>query len=134
MTLQTEHLHRCIQTLEQALLRLHQAEIDSIEYDIFRNAAVKGFELTLETSGKLLRKKLKTFFTLPKEVDTMTFKDVLRHASKHGLLDTNEVKRWFKYRENRNSTAHDYGSGFADETLKLLSEFIHDVHQLEQRL
>ncbi|WP_248884652.1 hypothetical protein [Acidithiobacillus acidisediminis] len=34
------------------------------------------------------------------------------------------------YRANRNSTAHDYGEGFANETLKLLPQYLQDVRQL----
>ena len=56
MKLNTEHLDRCIQTLEGAVEKLNSSVEDSIEYDIFRNASIKGFELTLETSGKLLKK------------------------------------------------------------------------------
>ena len=50
MSLNTDHLKRCIQTLENSLMRLEQNPPESIEFEIFRNAAVKGFELTLETS------------------------------------------------------------------------------------
>lgn len=134
MTLSTEQLHKCVLTLEKSLQLLNQSDSDSLEYEIYRNATVKGFELTLETAGKLLRKKLKLYFTLPKEVDDLIFKDVLRHAHIHGLLQANEVNRWFKYRDNRNSTAHDYGLGFAEQTLKLLPDFINDVKQLETKL
>ena len=35
------------------------------------------------------------------------------------------------YRDNRNYTAHDYGVGFADETLKLLPSFLLDAQALE---
>ena len=90
--------------------------------------------MTLETEWKLLRKKLKSYFTLPREVDDLIFKDVLRHASIHGLLEAIEVKRWFKYRDNRNNTAHDYGVGFAEQTLKILPEFLTDVKQLQKKL
>lgn len=134
MTLNTEQLHKCILTLEKSLQLLNIAEPESLEYDIFRNATVKGFELTLETLGKLLRKKLKSYFTLPKEVDDLVFKDVLRHANKHGLIQDDEVKRWFKYRDNRNNTAHDYGLGFAEQTLILLPQFIIDAKHLQQKL
>lgn len=104
---------------------------ESIEYEIFRNAVVKGFELTLETSGKLLRRALKAYAASPRAVDELVFKDVIRHAVKHGLITAAEVKRWFAYRDNRNSTAHDYGIGFAEETLKLLPGFIDDAKRLE---
>ena len=45
-----------------------------------------------------------------------------------------EIERWFAYRDNRNTTAHDYGKGFAQETLRLLPSFITDVKGLEHIL
>jgi len=134
MYLKTDHFARCIKTLESSLTLLNSSEPDSIDYEIFRNAVVKGFELTLETGGKLLRKALKEFTGSPREVDNLTYKDVLRHAAKHGLTDTDTVERWFLYRDNRNSTAHDYGAGFAEDTLKLLPAFIADARALEATL
>lgn len=134
MSLTTDHLARCIQTLEKSFLFLGQVEADSIEYEIYRNAVVKGFELTLETTGKLIRKVLKRYTGAPRSVDELTYKEVLRHASKHGLMTTDEVSRWFIYRDNRNTTAHDYGAGFAEKTLTLLPMFIEDARLLESTL
>ena len=98
---------------------LKQATPDSVEYDVYRNAVIKGFELVLETGGKLLGKYLKQFFSSPAEVDRLYFKDVLRHTAKHGLLTPDEVRRCFFYRDNRNLTAHDYGETPAEEALRL---------------
>lgn len=67
-------------------------------------------------------------------MDELTYKDVLRHAAKHGLLDSAAVERWFAYRDNRNSTAHDYGKGFAEETLVLMPDFLMDARRLETSL
>ena len=134
MNLRTEHLARCLQTLEKSLEQLKRAPEDSIDYEIYRNAAVKGFELTLETAGKLLRKAIKTYTGNPRAVDELTYKDVLRHATRHGLLETAAVERWFAYRDNRNSTAHDYGKGFAEETLVLMPDFLRDARVLETTL
>jgi hypothetical protein len=77
-----------------------------------------------------LRKALKAYSGSPREVDKLVFNDVLRHAGKHSLLDAPAVERWLAYRANRNSTAHDYGEGFANETLKLLPRYLQDVRQL----
>jgi hypothetical protein len=134
MMLNTEHYARCIQTLETSLILLERAAPESIDYEIFRNAVVKGFELTLETAGKLLRKALKSYTGRPREVDALTYKDLLRQAAKHDLMTTGAVERWFVYRDNRNNTAHDYGVGFAEDTLKLLPGFIADARQLEATL
>jgi len=134
MALNTDHLKRCIQTLRQSLILLLQQKPTSLEYEIFRNATVKGYELTLETAGKLLKKALKPFFANPREVDQLVFKDVFRYAAKHGLISIEECNRWFTYRENRNNTAHDYGVDFAEETLKLLPSFIEDAERLKESL
>lgn len=131
MNLNTDHYSRCITTLETTLVRLNASDPEDIDYEIFRNAVVKGFELTLETAGKLLRKALKAYTGRPREVDALTYKDVLRHAAKHDLMTPEAVERWFSYRDNRNNTAHDYGAGFAEETLELLPRFIGDARSLE---
>jgi nucleotidyltransferase substrate binding protein (TIGR01987 family) len=132
--LNTSHLLQCIKTLESSLERLNAAEPESIDYEIFRNATIKGFELTLETTGKLLRKTLKSYMGNPRTADELTYKDLFRHASKHGFLDTSTVERWFSYRDNRNNTAHDYGVAFAQTTLKLLPKFLEDAKTLQQTL
>ncbi|MCX7115562.1 MAG: nucleotidyltransferase substrate binding protein [Gammaproteobacteria bacterium] len=132
--LNTEHLQRCIETLEQSLALLQTQEPHSLSYEIFRNATIKGYELTLETAGTLLKKALKPYFSSPKEVDQLTFKDLFRHGAKHNLLSPEETTRWFKYRDNRNNTAHDYGVGFAETTLTLLPDFIIDAKQLKEKI
>ena len=134
MALNTEHLSRCLLTLENGLDKLNQSDAGSIDYEVYRNAVVKGFELTLETAGKLIIKALKPKFANPKTVEKMTFKDVLRSAAEYDLLTLEQVERWFRYRDNRNTTAHDYGEGFAEDTLVLMPDFISDVKNLIDRL
>lgn len=132
MELNTDHLSRCIQTLEASLVMLQKTAPENPEYEIFRNAVVKGYELALETAGKLMRKALKLYGSSSRAVDELVFKDVLRLGAKHGLLsDESAVERWFSYRDNRNNTAHDYGIGFAYDTLALMPGFIIDVRALE---
>ena len=131
MPLNVEHLLRTANTLEQALLAIEaQDNREDVRFDLYRNAAIKSFELSLETAGKLLRKALKAYGGAPREVDKLVFNDVLRHAGKHGLMDVPAVERWLSYRANRNNTAHDYGEGFANDTLKLLPTYLNDVRAL----
>lgn len=135
MALNVEHLRRTTKTLEEAVKHLLRVESQQdVLYDLFRNAAIKSFELSLETAGKLLRKALKLYGGSPREVDGLVFNQVLRHAGKHGLLDLPAVERWLAYRANRNTTAHDYGEGFANETLKLLPAFLQDARALADTL
>lgn len=118
-------------TLEKSYIMIKSVTDGSIEYEMFRNSLVKSFEITLEQSGKLLKKRLEPFFSTKKELDSLTFKDIFRHALKHSLLKDDEVTRWFKYRDNRNSTAHDYGQKFAEETLALIKDFLNDAKNLK---
>ena len=74
-----------------------------------------------------MRKRLSPYFASNRQADRLVFKDLFRHAAKHGLIDSDAVERWLRYRDNRNQTAHDYGSGFAEATLKLLPGFIADA-------
>lgn len=130
MSINTEYLARCITTLEKAYELIKTAQEGSIDYEMYRNSLVKGFEMTLEQSGKLLRKRLLPYFASKKAVDALTFKDLFRHAYKYSLLNEDEISRWMKYRDNRNNTAHDYGRAFAEETLALIDDFLKDVKNL----
>ena len=127
----TKHLSRCISTLESSLAMYRQAAPETIDQEVFRNAIIKGYELAQETSFKLLKRALKDFGHGGKKLDATPVKEILRLAATHGLMTLDEVERWFAYRDNRNSTAHDYGEGFAKETMVLLPGFIADAKELE---
>lgn len=130
--LNTEYLTKCIKTLEKSYACIKTAQEGSIDYGMYRNSLVKSFEITLEQSGKLLRKCLAPYYASKKIVDSFTFKDLFREAHKHSLLSEEEIDRWFVYRNNRNNTAHDYGKAFAEETLSLMDSFLKDVYHLKE--
>lgn len=44
----TEFLQRCILTLEKSYSMLQQVQEGTIDYELYRNSLVKGFEMTLE--------------------------------------------------------------------------------------
>ena len=71
MSINTEYLTRCITTLEKAYELIKTEQEGSIDYEMYRNSLVKGFEMTLEQSGKLLRKRLLPYFASKKAVDAL---------------------------------------------------------------
>ena len=101
-----------------------------IDQEVFRNAIVKGYELAQETAFKLLKKALKAYGHGGKKLEGMVIKELLRLAAVHDLMTLEEVERWFRYRDNRNNTAHDYGEAFAHETLVLIPAFLKDIATL----
>ncbi len=123
MNIETAYLERCIATLDKALSLLKQSTPEVIDYDMYRSACVKEFEIILEQSDKLLRKVLKPFFHSSQAVDQLIFKDVFRHAVLRNIITADACERWLQYRDNRNSTAHDYGANFAEEK----SSFYHNL-------
>ena len=128
----TEFLERCIKTLEKAYKMLLIVKPDDVEldYDMYRSAVIKEFEVILAQSGKMLRKIITPYFHSKRAVDRLTFKDIFRNAARHDLLSVEEVKRWLEYRDNRNLTAHDYGFDLAEKTLPLIPYFIIDANKL----
>jgi nucleotidyltransferase substrate binding protein (TIGR01987 family) len=134
MKIDITYLQRSIYALTLAFKFLQQYSENDIEFDIYRSAVIKEFEIVLELSGKLLKKALKNFFHSPKAVEKLYFKDIFREAGIHNLITIDEVDRWFKYRNNRNSTSHDYGEQFANETLVLIEQFIIDAKNLAMEI
>lgn len=132
MNIDTVYYERCIRTLESAYKLLKKASPDSIDYDMYRSACIKEFEIILEQSGKLLKNILKPYFHTSKAVDKLYFKDIFRHAVLRNIITNEAGERWIQYRNNRNSTTHDYGLNFAEETLGLLPQFIADVTELAE--
>ena len=132
MTISTDFLVRCIDTLESAFEQLQQRGPSDTFYDIFRAASVKEFEIVLEQSGNLLKKRLRPYFASNRQADRTTFKNIFRHAARHGLISVEACERWLAYRDNRNDTSHDYGEEFAETTLKLLPDFIEDARELSR--
>ena len=128
MSIDTTFLRRCIASLERAVEGIERHEGgDGVMHDIYRAACVKEFELVLEQSGKLLRKRLAVWFASNRQADRLHFKDLFRHAARHGLIVPGAVERWLRYRDNCDFTAHDYGEDFAEATLRLLPAFIEDA-------
>ena len=128
--LNINQLRRCMKTLDSSLVFYQESESDSIEQEVFRNAIIKGYELTQETAFKLLKKALKAYGHGGNKLEATPVKDVLRLAAVHDLLTLPEVERWFSYRDNRNNTAHDYGEHFANDTLTLIPAFLQDIATL----
>ena len=126
----TTFLRGRIVALEVSLRGVRQHRHDDVAYDMYRAACVKEFELVLAQSGKLLRKRLAAWFATNRQADGLHFKDLFRHAARHGLIDGDAVERWIRYRDNRSSSTLDHGEGFTESTLGMLPAFINDAKAL----
>ena len=132
--LDTNYFERCLRTLDRGLELYQAAAADSLDADMYRSVYVKKFELLVEIAGKLLKKKLRSYFASNQEADKLTYKNVFRHAARCGLLPLDVAERWLGYRDIRNRTAHEYGAGYANEAVAVLPAFAADAHAVQQAL
>ena len=130
MSINTQGYRRCTNALNLAYELLQKASPDDVMNDIYRAACTKEFELVLGQGGHLLQKALRAWFVSHAQVDRLVFKDIFRHAAKHGLITMESCKRWLVYRDCRNDTAHQNSEKYADSIMALLPQFIVDAQQL----
>ena len=130
MNIDTAYLRRCIDTLESMSDALKNNSLERTVYDMYCNICIEKFELVLEQSGKLLKKRLRPWFASNRHADRLTFRDTFRHAAKHGLIPVDACERWLEYRDNRNHTENNTGQAFAESTLRLLPALIEDARAL----
>ena len=88
------------------------------------------FEVALEQSGKLLRKSLRPWFASNRQTDRLTFRDVFRHAAKHGLIDIEAGERWLGYRDAVDGLEWENDGRFDAAATDLLRSFLADVRAL----
>lgn len=113
--------------LKVGLDKLTQATPGEVEYELYRSAVIKEFEIIIEQAGKLLRKTLIGYLSSKREAQKLGYKDIFRQAAQYELLSTEEVERWLEYRDNRNDLAHDYGVALVERTLPLLPRCVEDA-------
>ncbi len=130
MNIDTAYLRRCIDMLESMSDALNRSSLEETVYDMYSNVCIEKFELVLEQSGKLLKKRLRPWFASNRQADRLTFRNTFRYAAKHGLIPADACERWLEYRDNRNHTENNSGQAFAESTLRLLPALIEDARAL----
>ena len=128
----TDNLTRCVETLEAALGGLRGEEPGSQMYNVFRGACVNEFQVILELTASLLRRRLRPYFATVSQVNELTFGRLFREAAKAGLISLNECRRWLGYRERRNVMAHRYGREFAEQALEVLPSLVEDGRRIAE--
>ena len=81
MSIDTTFLRGRIVALEVSLQGVGRHRDDDVAYDLYRAACVKEFELVLEQSGKLLRKRLAPWFASNRQADRLHFNPAYSRTS-----------------------------------------------------
>lgn len=93
---------------------------------------IQNFEFVYEICVKMLRRQLELESASPDEIDTTSFKDLLRLGGERGLLA--DVEAWFGYRQMRNITSHTYDHDKARKVWRQTLVFIEDARSLLRAL
>ena len=134
MTVKTEYLESCIGTLKMSLAFYQDPAIDENIHLLAMCTIAKNYELSLELAGKLLRKALSAYHASPRFVSDLPYKEVLREAAKYQLIGVDAIERWFKYRDYRNTMAHDYGLPVVESVPDFIDEYLDDVMHLIEKI
>lgn len=128
-TLDFTALENSVYRLKEVVEKYKENEKDTI----VRDSLIQRFEFTYSISLKLLRRYFMERAFFVDDINSLSFNDMVRTATRLGLLKS-DLEMWTKYREMRNLTSHTYDEEvalkvanivpcFYEEALYLLKKF-----------
>lgn len=127
----TTFFRECLDRLEVYCRLLDRDRENETARRLGRELCIERFEVALEQSGKLLRKTLRPWLASNRAADRLTFRDLFRHAAKHGLIDMEAAERWLSYRDSLNGSGEPDGADPAVvAAVERLPAFVADARAL----
>ena len=120
-------LEMAIATLDEIILRYDNENFDNA----IRDAVIQRFEYTYSLAVNMIWRYLK--LNLANIEDTLTFNEIIREASKMGLLLSN-LEVWTIFRQKRNLSSHTYNENVALDVVSVVKDFQKEVHYLLNQL
>ena len=115
--------------LENSVYRLKEVVEKYKENDkasIVRDSLIQRFEFTYSISLKLLRRYFMERAFFVDDINSLSFNDMVRTATRLGLLKS-DLEMWTKYREMRNLTSHTYDEEVALKVAKIVPCFYEEA-------
>ena len=125
--LNLKSLEMAIATLDEIILRYDNENFDNA----IRDAVIQRFEYTYSLAVNMIWRYLK--LNLANIEDTLTFNEIIREASKMGLLLSN-LEVWTIFRQKRNLSSHTYNENVALDVVSVVKDFQKEVHYLLNQL
>lgn len=116
-----------INSLNSILIRYQK---DNYDIDI-RDAVIQRFEYTYSLAIKMMNRYINLYSS--DTISDMTFNEIIRKASKLGLLK-NDLEKWTEYHQKRNMTSHTYDERIANQVIEIIPEFKQDAEFLYNSL
>jgi nucleotidyltransferase substrate binding protein (TIGR01987 family) len=97
-----------------------------------RDAVIQRFEYTFELAWKMIKRQLEVESAIPSEIDTLSFRSLMREAAEKGMIQSFEP--WMVYREQRNITSHTYSQEKAESVFETAKKFLPVAQKLLSNL
>lgn len=124
-TLDFTALENSVYRLKEVVEKYKENEKDSI----VRDSLIQRFEFTYSISLKLLRRYFMERAFFVDDINSLSFNDMVRTATRLGLLKS-DLEMWTKYREMRNLTSHTYDEEVALKVAKIVPCFYEEAFYL----
>ena len=113
-------------------LNLDKQNLSEINKEAIKESVIQRFESCYDSFWKSLKKYLQEEGVLAEQV--ISPKPIFRKAHEAGLIDKEDLERFFNYVDLRIGTSHDYSLAKAEEALKKMGDFIQDVLHIYNQL
>lgn len=121
-TLDFTALENSVHRLKEVVEKYKENEKDTI----VRDSLIQRFEFTYSISLKLLRRYFMERAFFVDDINSLSFNDMVRTATRLGLLKS-DLEMWTKYREMRNLTSHTYDEEVALKVAKIVPCFYEEA-------
>ena len=121
-TLDFTALENSVYRLKEVVEKYKENEKDTI----VRDSLIHRFEFTYSISLKLLRRYFMERAFFVDDINSLSFNDMVRTATRLGLLKS-DLEMWTKYREMRNLTSHTYDEEVALKVAKIVPCFYEEA-------
>lgn len=122
-------LENSINRLSNALERYKQSKSD----DIIRDSVIQRFKFTYSITLKTLRKYFIERAFIVEDINSLSFNEMVRFASKLNLIKS-DLEKWTEYRTMRNLTSHTYDEQIALKVVKIIPDFYEESLYLLQKM
>lgn len=135
MKLDLTSLEKAVSQLEGSLdmynSELAESVPDTKKY--FRSATIQAFEYTYELAFKMVKRRIAASLGNPKEVNDMTFNDMIRTAYGKNIVKS-DVSVWCEYRKKRGTASHTYDEDKAQKVFESAVHFLDEARYILYRL
>ena len=100
--------------------------------DEVRDAVIQRFEYTYELAWKMIKRQLEAEAAVPSDIDTLSFRSLMREAAEKGMIDS--IEPWLVFREQRNITSHVYNQEKAKSVFETAKDFLPAAQELLSNL